>query len=88
MNSDRFCTMKEIGKLFGVTSHVVGRKLKELGLRTDEGKPSRKAHEEGYCGQKWTQDAQHYLWAWHQGKTVEALEAAGMKRVEPAELID
>jgi hypothetical protein len=80
--------MKEIGRLFGVTSHVIGRKLKKLGLRTDEGKPSRKAHEEGYCDQKWTRDARNYLWAWHQGKTVEALEAAGMKRVEPAKLID
>lgn len=88
MNSERFSTMKEIGQLFGVTSHVIGRKLKELGLRTEEGKPSRKAHEEGYCDQRWTQDGQHYLWAWNQGKTVEVLEAAGMKRVEPAELID
>ena len=37
---DEFQTMREIGRtFFGVSSHTVGRKLRELGLRTTDGKP-------------------------------------------------
>ncbi len=73
--NDYFVTMKEIGAEFGVTSHAIGKKLKELGLRTADGKPSSRAFDDGYCDQKWTQDEKHYLWAWHLGL------APGMKRV-------
>src|SRR5437763_1249425 len=38
--SDEFWTMKEIGVALGVTSHVIGKRLKEIGLRTADGKPS------------------------------------------------
>lgn len=79
--NDYYVTMKEVGAEFGMTSHAVGKKLKELGLRTKEGKPSSRAYDEGFCEQKFTQDYSHYLWAWHLGKTLTVLEAAGMKRV-------
>lgn len=60
-----FFTMKELGaKLGGMSSHVIGRKLKELGLRTGEGKPSRQAFEQQLVSQRFTDDGSHYLWAW------------------------
>ena len=74
-------TMKEIGKMFGMTSHKVGKALKEMGFRTEEGKPSDKAFALGLVEQKWTQDHQHYLWAWHRQKTVGLLEQAGLRRI-------
>ncbi len=85
MNNE-FCTMKEIGQAFGVTSHAIGKRLKEIGLRTMDGKPSREAFDEGYCEPHWTHDGKHYCWAWDKSKTMALLEASGLsmiKRDEP-----
>ena len=64
--------MRELGKQIGVTSHVVGRKLKEIGLRTAEGKPSARAIEGGY-----TKPAQMFetflLDVWQEEKTLRVL---------------
>jgi hypothetical protein len=76
--------MKEIGKQFGLTSHAVGRALKELGLRDWSGKPSREAFAGGYCAQRWTSDGEHYCWAWHGTKTIEVLQAHGFVRAVEA----
>lgn len=68
-----YWTMKEIGNELGLTSHQVGKQLKSLGLRTVDGRPSLEAFQGGYCAQRWTQDKQHYLWAWDAEKTLELL---------------
>jgi hypothetical protein len=68
-----YWTMKEMGKELGLTSHQVGRRLKTLGLRTAAGRPSPEAFQGGYCAQRWTQDQQHYLWAWHAENTLQLL---------------
>jgi hypothetical protein len=78
--SDEFWTMKEIGQVFGLSSHVIGRKLKELGLRTAAGKPSRSAFRDGYCDQRWDADLTNYCWAWAKTKTISALEGCGLTR--------
>jgi hypothetical protein len=70
MMENEFLIMREIGKLFGTTSHVIGRKLKELGLRDDNGKPSWTAFQGGYCQRRWTRNMARYNWAWHGEKTV------------------
>jgi hypothetical protein len=66
-----YMTMREIGGRLKLTSHQVGRKLKELGLRTPEGRPSRKAFEAALCSRKW--DGEHYLWAWDAEKVLQLL---------------
>ncbi|MBY0522779.1 MAG: hypothetical protein K2R98_05255 [Gemmataceae bacterium] len=80
---NEFATMREIGRLFGVTNHTIGRKLKELGLRTPDGKPSSEAFSRGLVEQKWTDDHKHYCWVWHIAKTVPLLEKAGLVRQQP-----
>lgn len=75
-----FWTMKQIGAVFGVSSHVVGRKLKELGCRTSEGKPSAEAFNKKLVQQKFTDDLADYLWAWDRDRTIRLLEGAGMER--------
>ena len=80
---NEFATMREIGKVFGVTNHTVGRKLKELGLRTTDGKPSGKSFAMGLVEQKFTDDYRHYCWVWHVEKTVSLLEEAGLTREMP-----
>jgi hypothetical protein len=76
--SDEFWTMQEIGAIFGVTSHLVGKRLKEIGLRTDDGKPSRAAFDGGFCAPHWTKDGLNYCWAWEKTKTIEALQRLGL----------
>jgi hypothetical protein len=80
--TSEYWTMREIGKLLGTTSHVIGKKLKEIGLRTPDGRPSHRAFAGGYCDQRWTEEMTHYCWAWHKDKTLRALEEAGMARTE------
>lgn len=75
-------TMTEIGKYFGVTSHQVGRWLKQIGLRTDDGKPSQEAFSEGYVAKADNDRCPGtYYYAWHVDKTIAALEKAGHKRL-------
>jgi len=81
---DEYATMKEIGTVFGVSSHTVGRKLLELGYRTEKKKPSGKAFQEGMVQQKHTFDYANYLWAWHREKTVAVLEQAGFVKETPS----
>lgn len=73
-----FTTMTEIGKLFGESSHTIGNWLVDVGLRTAEKKPSRKAFAGGYVKQLPTPgNPEGYFWGWHRLKTVFALEMAG-----------
>ena len=76
-----FQTMKENGRRFGITSHQVGRILKAAGLRTQTGKPSRKAFVEEWVQETWTSDRLNYTWAWDTEKTAALLESNGLRRV-------
>ena len=81
MSTTDYMSMKELGVLFGVTSHKIGRRLKELDLRNDKGRPTRKAFELGLMKQRYSQSRLDiYSWVWHQDKTVALLEQAGMER--------
>lgn len=84
---DEYITMKEIGVIFGVSSHVVGRKLKELGYRTPDNRPSAAAFSANLVKQKFTDDLTNYLWAWHTARTVSILENDGLIRSLPHEVI-
>jgi hypothetical protein len=79
MSDNKFLTMKEIGVIFGMTSHQIGKLLKQFGLRTEAGKPSRMAFDGGYCDQRWTHDMNNYCWAWHAEQTVALLQKNGYK---------
>ena len=86
MSDEVYQTMKQIGASLGLSSHQVGRKLKDLGLREDNGRPSKLAFDCGFVAQKWTQDGTKYLWAWHRGLTLKTLAAVGVRpKVESAD---
>jgi predicted RNA binding protein YcfA (HicA-like mRNA interferase family) len=78
--SNEFVTMKDLGRLYGLTSHQIGKLLKKLGLRTEQGKPSHAAFKGGYCDQRWSPDNNHYTWAWHAKMTSKILELNGCVR--------
>jgi len=71
--SEAFKSMKEIGATINLSSHKVGKLLKELGYRTQEGKPSQKAFEEGLCQPRWSQSGEKYLWVWRENKVIDLL---------------
>jgi len=73
---------RQLGVLFGGSSHDVGRWLKEIGLRTDEGKPTQQAFNGGYVDTAPTGRGNGgYYYVWNAERTVAALEAAGHRRV-------
>jgi hypothetical protein len=75
-------TQTQIGKLFGVSSHVVGDWLTKIGLRDmTTKKPTREAHRGGYCETAPSGQA-GYHWVWDAEKTVAALRGAGHKLVD------
>lgn len=76
-------TLTQIGQCFGVSSHQVGRWLVDIGLRTEDKRPSQKAFDGKFCTQGPSR-GEGYTWVWHSQRTVKALEDAGHKRVVPA----
>ena len=80
--SDDFLSQTELGKLYGVSSHKIGKWLLDLGLRTKDNKPSRTAFEAGFVDQRPSTQPGTYFWVWHSEKTMQALDKAGHKRVE------
>lgn len=85
----KYMTLTQIGAIFGVSSHQVGKWLVEIGLRTPTKRPSREAFSGGYVEQGPSRN-QGYNWCWDSEKTVEALEIAGHRRIPnpPQGLVD
>ena len=77
-----YLTQTELGKLFGVSCKVVGDWLIEVGLRTLDRRPTRKAFEGGFVSQA-SLDTGGYFYKWDDEKTIKALEEGGHKRKTP-----
>src|SRR5262249_39816398 len=80
-----FMTLTQLGQLFGVTSHQLGRWLVNIGLRNDQKRPAKKAFDGDYC-KMGPSRGDGYNWIWNTEKTVEALTQAGHKMVSPPPL--
>lgn len=78
--ADDFFSMTELGTLYGVSSHKVGKWLVDLGLRDANKKPSRLAFEHGLVAQRDSTQPGTYYWVWHGAKTMAVLDRAGHKR--------
>ena len=72
-------SQKQLGELFGVSSHEIGKWLVKVGLRDEKsGKPTRDAHEGGYC-ETAPSGQTGYFWAWKPEKTVQRFIDAGYR---------
>jgi hypothetical protein len=69
-----YLSLTELGRVYGVSSHVVGRWRKGLGLRTTDGMPSAEAFAHGYASQRPIRQPGTYFWVWHTGKTTAILD--------------
>lgn len=80
----------QLGLLFGVSSHEVGRWLVVIGLREAKGgKPSREAHRGNYC-ETVPSGPSGYFWAWNAERVVARLQEAGHQLLPelPEELVE
>jgi len=77
--------LTDLGKRFGVTRNVLGKWLVEIGLRTNELKPSPLAFDGGYVKRvPHNRNQNGYFYVWHHTETIAALTEAGYKLAEPA----
>jgi len=74
-----YANLTELGRLFGLKNGAMGKLLKEIGLRHENGSPTVTAIEFGYCIGISAGYGEHFLW--HVTKTVKKLEEAGHRRV-------
>jgi hypothetical protein len=77
MTLDQHLSLTELGHLYGVSSHIMGRWLKDMGLRTADNQPSDRAIRDGYVSKRPSTQPGSYFWVWHSKKTIEALTKAG-----------
>lgn len=82
-------TLTQLGELYGVTNQQVGKWLASAGLRDDEGRPTRMAHEGSYCETAPTRN-NGYHYVWRPEKVVPVLEKLGHKMLSmpPLELVE
>jgi len=77
-----YWTLTELGTLFGVSSHVVGRTLKEIGLRTPTGQPTNEAISTDLARKFEGPQPWIALWKWDRKRVVPYLEAGGLERAD------
>lgn len=75
-----FLSLTELGHRYGVTSHVMGRWLVNIGLRTADLKPSEIAFNGGYVARRPSTQLNTYSYVWHAAKTIRRLQDAGYGR--------
>lgn len=76
--SSEWANMRDLGRLFGRTSHDVGRILKHEGYRTDDGKPAKKSFDAQLVREYWSNN--YYSWTWNVDRTCVLLESFGWKQ--------
>lgn len=69
-------TQTQLGELFGVSNQMIGKWLKSLGLRDEDGKPTEVAHDRSICKMA-PSGANGFHWVWDSKKAVDALRDAG-----------
>ena len=79
MQQNEYLTQTQLGKIYGVTSHVIGKWLTGLGLR-EAGKPSRTAFNEGFVRQAPSSQPETYFYVWNKAKACEVLDGMGYPR--------
>jgi hypothetical protein len=60
---DLWVNQTELGRHFGMSAVAIGKKLQEVGLRTEQKEPSEQAKADGYCRYTPMKDGTpFYLW--------------------------
>jgi hypothetical protein len=83
--TDVWANQTNLGKQFGLSAIAMGKKLKELGLRGEDGNPTVQALLEGYCILTPLKDGTPFF-MWSRQKIKELLRAHGYQGLNPQEV--
>jgi len=73
MTPPNYINLTALGATYGVKAQDVGRWLKGLGLREQDGRPSRQAIQQGFVRERILEFGGS-AWLWHEAKTCEVLD--------------
>lgn len=83
--TDVWANQTTLGKQFGLSAPAMGKKLKELGLRGENGHPTEQALSEGYCVSTPLKDGTPFF-RWNRQKTAELMRMHGYAQLDPQEV--
>ena len=84
--SDIWVNQTTLGKQFGISALAMGKKLKELGLRSKEtGTPTQEAIENGFCQSTPLKDGTPFF-MWNKAKVAELMQAQGHEKLDAKEI--
>lgn len=83
--SDVWANQTSLGKQFGLSAMAMGKKLKELGLRGEDGNPTTLALGNGYCIPTPLKDGTPFF-LWNRQQVGELMQARGYQRLDPQEI--
>ena len=83
--TDVWANQTNLGKQFGLTAIAMGKELKELRLRGEDGNPTEQALSEGYCTSTPLKDGTPFF-MWNRQKIEELMRAHGYQRLDPQEV--
>lgn len=79
MTPPNYINLTALGAIYGVKAQDVGRWLKGLGLREQDGRPSQQAIREGFVRERILEFGGS-SWLWHEAKTCEILDEMCYRR--------
>jgi hypothetical protein len=83
--ADVWANQTNLGKQFGLSAIAMGKKLKELSLRGEDGNPTEQALSEGYCKSTPLKDGTPFF-MWNRQKVEELMQAHGLQKFDPQEV--
>ncbi len=83
--SDIWVNQTTLGKQFGLSAVAIGKKLKELGLRSEDGKPTEQALSEEFCKSTPLKDGTPFF-MWNKQKVAGLMQDAGHQKLDPKEV--
>ena len=83
--TDIWVNQTTLGKQFGLSAIAMGKKLKELGLRGDDGNPTTLALGNGYCTPTPLKDGTPFF-MWNRQQVGDLMQAHGYQRLDPQEV--
>lgn len=83
--SDVWVNQTTLGKQFGLSAVAIGKKLKELGLRSFDGKPTEQALSDEYCKSTPLKDGTPFF-MWNKYKVAELMQTNGHQKLDSQEI--
>lgn len=83
---DIWANLTNLGKQYGFSAIKMGKKLKELGLRNQEGKPTEKALSEGFAKSTPLKDGTPF-YMWHKRKITELMKENDVNKLDENEIL-